>query len=44
MINDVSAPSGSSKDLMVISDSVFFGTTLLIYHNYEFSSKHAYFI
>jgi len=30
---------------MVILDSVFFwGHTVLIYHNYEFSSKHENFI
>jgi len=48
LVNNVSAPSGvSSNDLMVILDSVFiFGVMhpVLIYHNYEFSRKHAYFI
>jgi len=47
MVNDVSAPSGViSNDLIVILDTVFcFGLPyILIYHNYEFCRKHAYFI
>jgi len=51
MINDVSAPSGVSlNDIMVIRDSVYTVFLLgphrliIIYHNYEFSSKHANFI